>query len=222
MGTWHIARGARPGTKLRHTRLPFSTRAAQLAALEIDRLAEEGRVFWYEDEVPHDLDICPSTLIVKMERSRLVHDWTRAGLNEFLVNPPTEYDTIDTLVSALRPNGFIAGLDIKDCFLHWPVDADSRRRLGVRHPLSNKRGVYLFLPPGLASAPGWNEQDVGEIVRVATLDMPILVARFVDDLRIVNNTSIGIEQDEQVLNLQLHTLKLVLEQLGMKSRSKPG
>ena len=52
--------------------------------------------------------------------------------------------------------------------------------------------------------------------------MPILVARFVDDLRIVNNTAISIEQDEQVLNLQLHTLKLVLEQLGMKIHSKPG
>ena len=82
--------------------------------------------------------------------------------------------------------------------------------------------MYLFLPPGLASAPGWNEQYVGEIVRVASLDMPISVARFVDDLRIVNNASIPIEQDEHVLNLQLHTLKLVLEQLGMKIHSKPG
>ena len=81
----------------------------QLAALEIYRLTEEGRIFWYEDEVPTDLDICPSTLIVKMERSRLVHDWTRAGLNEFLVNPPTAYDTIDVLISALRPNGFMLG-----------------------------------------------------------------------------------------------------------------
>ena len=96
-----------------------------IAALEIDRLTEEGRIYWYEDDCPADLDICPSTLIVKLERSRLVHDWTRAGLNEFLVNPPTAYDTIDTLISCLRPNGFIAGLDIKDCFLHWPVDADS-------------------------------------------------------------------------------------------------
>ena len=66
---------------------PSAREQPQLAALAIDRLTDEGRTFWYEDEVPTDLDICPSTLIVKMDRSRLVHDWTRAGLNEFIVNP---------------------------------------------------------------------------------------------------------------------------------------
>ena len=58
-----------------------------IAAQEIDRLTAEGRIYRYTADVPEDLDICPSTLIRKVERSRLVRDWTRAGLNSHLVKP---------------------------------------------------------------------------------------------------------------------------------------
>ena len=120
----------------------------EIAALEYDRLSAAGRILWYDGDGPDDLDICPSTLVCKTERVRLAHDWTKAGLNEFLTLPPTSYDTMDTLVASLRPNCCIAGLDIKDCFLHWAIRPSSRRRLGVRHPMSGRKGVYLFMPPG--------------------------------------------------------------------------
>ena len=138
------------------------------AAKELDRLTSDGRIFWYDDgDAPPDLDIGPTTLILKSERARLVHDWTRAGLNQCLETPPTRFDTMDDFLDKLRPNAFMAGLNIRDCFYHWPIHPESRRRLGVRHPISRRLGVYLFLPPGLSAAPGYNEQFVGTMVDAA-------------------------------------------------------
>ena len=114
------------------------------AAAELDRLTDEGKIYWYGDHAPSDLDICPTTLILNNNRARLVHDWTRAGLNELLVNPRTQYHSMDDFLSHLMPGSFMAGLDIKDCFYHWPIHGDSRRRLGVRHPLTGKKGSTSF------------------------------------------------------------------------------
>ena len=166
------------------------------AAEEVDRLTQEGKIFWFEpNDVPDDLDVCPSTLIVRNARMRLVHDWSRAGLNDFLVLPPVEFDTVDSWVNVLHPGVFMAGLDIRDCFLHWPVRRDSRHRLGIRHPATKRFGVYLFLPPGIAPAPAINEQNIKEVVRVAAAPIGIIVRRFVDDLRFRNTNKLEPEQD---------------------------
>ena len=107
------------------------------AAEEIDRLTSLGKIFWHPDGLrPAYLDICPTTLIVKSSRLRLVHDWTAVGLNRCLHVPPVSFDTMDTFIRLFRPNCFMAGPDIQDCFLHWPTHNTDRRRLGVRHPVT--------------------------------------------------------------------------------------
>ena len=89
------------------------------AAEEVERLAAAGKIYWYPaDDVPDDVDVGPSTLIIKNSRMRLVHDWTRAGLNECLELPAMASDTLDLLINNLRPLCHVAGLDIRDCFLH--------------------------------------------------------------------------------------------------------
>ena len=122
----------------------------ETAARELDRLTSEGKIYWYsEGTAPSDLHIAPTTLIVKQERSRLGHDWTRSGLNEHLVVPSTTFQTMDDFIATVRPMGHMAGLDIRDCFFHWPIHGDARRKLGVRHPLSGQLGCYLFCLPDL-------------------------------------------------------------------------
>ena len=111
-------------------------------------------------------------------------------LNECLVVPEMTSDTLDILINQLRPNCHVAGLDIRDCFLHWPIHRSCRHRLGVRHPWTGRLGVYMFLPPGLGPAPAINESRVSEIVMVAVKHMPLLVCRYVDDLRILNTAAL--------------------------------
>ena len=104
---------------------PSVKQSFELAAKEFDRLTSLRKIFWYP---PHlilsNLDVFPSNLIVKSTRLRLVHDWTAVGLNQSLQIPPVAFDTIDSLVQVIRPGCFMAGLDIQDCFLHWPVHGD--------------------------------------------------------------------------------------------------
>ena len=49
------------------------------AAEEIDRLTSAGKIFWLqEDNVPNDLDVCPSSLIVRSAHAagtRLDSSW---------------------------------------------------------------------------------------------------------------------------------------------------
>ena len=196
---------------------------ADRAGEEVDRLTDEGNIYWFPPgEVPEDLDVCPTTLIVRNSRMRVVHDWTRAGLNEHLAVPEVNFDTVDSWINALRPGCFMAGLDMKDCFFNWPIHRDSRHRLGIRHPWTNELGVYLFLPPGLAPAPGINEQHVQEVVRVASMHLPIIIRRFVDDLRLLNDSVLGPEDDERQLNINLDHLKANLEELGVQVHDKIG
>ena len=174
----------------------------ETAAAELDRLTEAGKIFWYDvGDHPEDLDIAPMTLILKAERARLVHDWTRAGVNAHLHTPKTQFQTMDDLLATLRPGCFVAGLDIHDCFYHWAVHGDSRRRLGVRHPITNRVGVYLFLPPGLAAAPAINEVLVKALVAAAASGLDVLITRFVDDLRLVNRNKFSVLEDEKMLKV---------------------
>ena len=83
-----------------------------VAAAELDRLTKDGKIHWYEQgRVPSDLDIAPTTLILKSERSRLVHNWTKAGLNKHLSTPSSRSHTRDDLVQHLWKGCHIAGLD---------------------------------------------------------------------------------------------------------------
>ena len=83
------------------------------AAEEIDRLAAEDRIRWYSGTIPHDLDVGPTTLVEKSARSRLVHDWTRARLNQYLAVPSITFADVGSLISALWPGCHMAGLDIR-------------------------------------------------------------------------------------------------------------
>ena len=99
-----------------------------------------ARYFWYPvDQDPADLVIGPTTLIIKSDRARLAHDWTKAGLNQFLETPATRFDTMDDFLNTVRPHAYMAGLDIRDVFYHWALHPDARRRLGVRRPIAQRK-----------------------------------------------------------------------------------
>ena len=73
---------------------PSVSEDRQRAASELDRLAELGKIHWYENgSYPPDLRVCPSHLIVKGDKARVAHDWSRAAypLDSALTNPPAQY-----------------------------------------------------------------------------------------------------------------------------------
>ena len=111
---------------------------ASAAVEELDRLTKLNKILWYPvGSAPADLCVCPGNIVIKGSRSRVVHDWSKVGLNPCLFVPEVKYGTMDDFLRMIHPNCYMAGLDFMDCFLHWKVHANSRRRLGVRHSCSH-------------------------------------------------------------------------------------
>jgi hypothetical protein len=125
----------------------------------------------------------------------------------------------------MKPRSFMAGLDFQDCFFHWKVHADSRRWLGLRHPITGCLGVFLFVPFGLGPAPGINDRNVAEVIRVAKNHVSeVEVTAFVDDLRLFNPSALELSEadDCKLLTLKLLEFKDICEVMGMSVHSKPG
>ena len=199
---------------------------AETAAKELDRLTERQRIFWYpKGATPPDLSVCPGNLILSGSRPRVVQDWTKVGFNQRLVIPEVNYGTLDSFIEHLKPRAFMAGLDFQDCFLHWKVHKDSRRWLGLRHPSTGRLGVFLFVPFGLGPAPGINDRNVGEVIRVAkSHTKDVHVVAFVDDLRLYNQCESALSEldDKNLLTFRLLEFKDLCEQMGMSVHEKPG
>ena len=51
-------------------------------------------------------------------------------------------------------------------------------------------------------------------MQAATKDLSLHIARFVDDLRLVNGHNVPLDNDEQALHTQLMYVKYTLEQMG--------
>ena len=192
---------------------------AEIAAKELDRLTLRQKIFWYPPgTAPTNLSVCPGNLILKGSRARVVQNWARAGLNQRFVIPEVNYGTMDSFLKLMKPRSFMAGLDFQDCFFHWKVHPESRRWLGLRHPISGNLGVFLFVPFGLGAAPGINDRNVAEVIRVAREHVgDINVTAFVDDLRLFNPTSLALDEssDHIVMTHKLIHFKEVCEELGM-------
>ena len=70
----------------------------QRAAVELGRLAASGEIYRYpESSYPQDLCVCPSHLIAKEDKVRVVRDWSDVlyPLNSCLSNPPAQYGAMD-------------------------------------------------------------------------------------------------------------------------------
>ena len=131
---------------------------AEVAAQELDRLTSRQKIFWYPKGVtPTNLSVCPGNLILTGSRPRVVQDWTKAGLNQRLVIPDVNYGTMDSFLENMKPRAYMAGLDFQDCFFHWKVHRDSRKWLGLRHPISQRLGFFPFMAFVLGPAPGIND-----------------------------------------------------------------
>ena len=193
----------------------------QKAAVELDRLAALGKIHWYEDgSYPPDLRVCPSHLIVKESKNRMVHDWSCAQypLNAMLVNPPVEYGTMDGFLELLSSGAYMGGVDLQDCFLHWLVAPIHRRLLGVRHPITGVLGVYLFLPFGLGPSPGINDACVKEVLDVVRAHFPRLQAvDFVDDIRLVEESG-----EHDALAVCMTGMMSLLDHMGVRYHTKEG
>ena len=192
------------------------------AGAEIDRLTSLNKIHWYEPgSTPPDLLIAPSKVVIKPDKTRVVHDWSApqgGPLNEYMGPVDVRYGTMDAWLRVLYPGAWMAGLDLMDCFLTWPVHPSQRRLLGIRHPITGVLGCYLFMPFGVGPCPGvndWCMKHLLDIVQRCIDDVTIL--DFVDDLRLVKTAG----RHRGDLAITQYQVSHLLEKLGARVHTKP-
>ena len=97
--------------------------------------------------------------------------------------------------------------------------------MGLRHPITKRLGVFLFVHFGLGPAPGINDRNVAEVIRVGKIQSSdIEVVAFVDDLRLFNTAPghLSESDDKNLLTFKLKEFKESCEFLGVVVHEKPG
>ena len=189
------------------------------AAAGFGRSAAFGKIHWYSvGSYPPVLRVCPSHLVVRGDKMRVVRDVSSASypLNSVLGNPPVQYGATGALVRLLSPGECMGGVDLQDYFLRWLMAPTRRRYLGGTHPVSGVLGVYLFLPSGLGPAPEWNDKCVKAGWVAARLQFPQLrMVDFVSDIRLV-----GASGEHGALAAGMMGFTSLLDQIGVRYRAK--
>ena len=93
------------------------------------------------------LNVSPALVIVKESKIRYVTDFSKTHLNRSIHVSPVDYKGLSDLIRHMRPNAWIFGLDVKDCFHLWPLAAEDRRNCAINS--TNGYATYGFLPQGL-------------------------------------------------------------------------
>ena len=186
-----------PGAVPRHARNHPSCREnEEWAEREFSRLSSAGKVTLWAPGAPKPagLNINPCALILKPRtdcaeeapetdrfKARLIVDLRRGRVNEFLPEVPVNYGTLEQAVSRLTTGSWMFVLDLQDCFFNWRVAEDDTFLLGFYVSSTRQYGKYNFLPFGLASAPGTNDENIKEILRVLVANTGVSLLDFVDD-----------------------------------------
>ena len=92
-----------------------------------------------------------------------------------------QYGTVERAVSRMRAGDFLFVLDLMDCFYIWRVLPSDTFMLGFYSESRKQYGKYDYLANGLKPAPGINDDNVEEILRLVQLDTGIILTDFVDD-----------------------------------------
>ena len=221
--------GASPVVPRQARNHPSVTSQLAWAEREWDRLAETGKVSFFPVDAPppKHLNVNPCGLILKPRpgadaeadeserfKARLIVDLRRGGVNECMPNADVAYGTLDQAVARMSAGSWLFVLDLRDCFFNWRVsDADSYA-LGFYSPGRRQFGKYNYLPFGLKPAPGINDTNVKEILRILRLRTEVDILDFVDDL-------LGAAPDEHTAWQNLRRAVRFLLRCGIPISAKP-
>lgn len=159
---------------------------------ELERLIAMGRLVGPLREAP--TVICPLGVVVKTRpdkslKVRMTFDATAGGVNDALTCPGFNLPTIEDALDRIAPGDFLTSFDMRDGYLHIPVDPRESKFLGCRHPISGALYKFTYLPFGIATCPIIFCAFTGLIARhLRTLDPHTEVLVYLDDFFAIGRT----------------------------------
>lgn len=131
-------------------------------------------------------------------------------LNLFMNPPHFKMEDIKTALRLIRPDCYFASIDLKDGYLHVPIQLKYRKYL--RFTFDNKCYEFSALPFGLCTAPYIFTKILKPVVKKLRENGVVLVV-YLDDILIISRT-----EDECKNNINL--TKNLLENLGFVINSE--
>ena len=130
-------------------------------------------------------------------------------LNKLLTYEHFQMESIKTLRSLLRPNDWMARLDLKSAYLHVPIHPEHRPYLDFFH--LGKRYRYRCLPFGLSCAPRVFTKLLKPVV-AHLRSQGVRLVIYLDDLLIIGDTESHLQQHLKMTMDLLESLGFLLNE----------
>jgi ribonuclease HI len=125
-------------------------------------------------------------------------------LNRFLAKKHFKMETLQAIIKAVQPNDWMVSLDLKDAYLHIPIQYDSRKYL--RFKIQGQAYQFKVLPFGLTSSPRIFTKVLAPLAAIARLEN-IHVFPYLDDWLLKDT-------QQAAVNLKLQRLMTLLKEAG--------
>jgi hypothetical protein len=197
---------------------PIPAGEATLGAIkEVDRMLSLEVL----EEVPSDsleevTVVSPWVVVLKSGKTRVCCD---VLVNTMIASPAFALPCFRDCLQYLRPDSYVAILDARDFFYAIPVEKESRKYLGVRHPGDQRLLRYARLPMGLASSP-FVACSFSEEVAKKLRDMGHKVLVYCDDWAVFGDTKVQCQDALDALQSMLAELQLSVSPHKLKAPSQ--
>ena len=125
-----------------------SSKEAQINSCEINKLLSKGVIA----KASHSVGELISTIFTRPKKDgshRLILNLKK--LNEYIVYHHFKMDSLQSAVQLMKPNCWMAVLDLKDAYYSVPIATEDRKYLRFEH--GGQLYEFVCLPNGLFSAP---------------------------------------------------------------------
>ena len=151
-----------------------SSKEAQIISCEINKLLSKGVI----TKASHSVGEFISTIFTRPQKDgshRLILNLRK--LNEYIVYHHFKMDSLQSAVQLMKPNCWMAVLDLKDAYYSVPIATKDRKYLRFMH--GGQLDEHLCLRNGLSSAP----RSFTKLLKPAVLrGHGVLIIVYIDDI----------------------------------------
>ena len=179
----------------------LSPKEAQIASAEVKKLLAKGVI----TKVTHDFDELISTTFIRPKRCGshcLILNLKK--LNEHIVYRHFKMDSLQSAVQPMKPDCWMAVLDLKDAYYSVSIRTEHRKYL--RFEYDGQLYEFVWLPNGLSSVP----RIFTKLLKPALArlrDDGVLLVVYIDDIILLANES-------ETLVTYIHKATTLLKSLG--------
>ncbi len=157
------------GFPLNLTEMPEQFRGANYTSYDVEHVEKSWKDLWRQVAAgwmegpllyyPHVVNKQGGIWKEEKQKYRPILDCTASGVNEKLIQPVCDFDSIEETIKNIKPNDWLSGFDLSNAFYLWPRLQAHCDLLGLASPPDAETGWpeyyrLRFTAMGLGDSPG--------------------------------------------------------------------